>query len=383
MTSTPPAIQERTPLALISRRLSRLVNRKPSSTPAARRTLGVALIGVGNVARWLYLPRLQKPGSGFSLKAVHDVDAAACSKVAGAFHAASCASVPEVINTPGVEVVLICTPTPFHCAAAISALDAGRHVLCEKPLGRTVEEAMRMRDAAVRAQRVGMVNFSYRFRPDLMFAGDIIRSGILGSIHQIWGSVSQGNWFDAAGAPAEKRVDAAAWKYRQDGGVALDLGPHLLDLCRSWLGEVSEVQAWTESLGRPEPRSEAACGISLRFRSGARAQLLTSRLATGSVEQTFLETNGSLGALRVDSQGVSLWTRQEPRWRRLMVPQNPPDFLATFHNAIVDPSARVPDFEDGLRNNELIDAVYASASGGKTITLEPAGAGRSGVGQQE
>ena len=370
MITHPPLIQERTLPHLIGRKLRSLIGSGTPPTPAPQRTLGVGLIGLGNVANWLYRPRLQKPGSGFQLKAVHDVRKDICQKVATATSARAAVSIGELIATPGVDAVLVCTPTVYHHEAVMAALHAGKHVLCEKPLGCSFAEASELQQASVKAKTVNMVNFSYRFRPDLQFAGEIVASGMLGTLHLIWGSLSQGQWFDHNGKPSDQRGDAAPWKFGQDGGVLLDLGPHLLDLCRWWAGEIVDLTAWTESLGVSDKRAEAASGLSLHFKSGCRGHLLTSRLATGSREQTLLELTGTEGALRVNSEGIQLWTRAVPRWRRLLIPGSRQDFLRTFHDAISGVPTRIPTFEDGLRNNQLIDAAYLSAQDGRRVAID-------------
>lgn len=368
--STSPIIQERTLPSLVLRKVDSLLARRRQTPAPPERTIGVGLIGLGNVANWLYLPRLRNPASGFRLQAVYDVRTELCQEVAGASGARAARSIPELIDASGVEAVLICTPTDFHQEAVLAALRARKHVLCEKPLGRSTAEAVAMHQASLAARTVNMVNFSYRFRNDLHFAGEIVASGELGTVHQLWGSLSQGQWFDERCLPANQRSDAAKWKFGENGGVLLDLGPHLLDLCRWWGGEITEISAWTESLGNALPRAEAACGLSLAFKSGGHAQLLTSRLATGSREQTFLELTGTHGALRVDPSGLQLWTRGTPRWRRLLIPTARLDFLRSFHDAISGNSGRIPTFADGLHNNQLIDAAYRSAQEGKRVRLE-------------
>jgi predicted dehydrogenase len=331
--------------------------------------LGAGLVGAGNVARWLYLPRLRRPYAPFRLKAVYDSDTEAARRAAEPLGAEVCASLEALTRRPDVEAVFVCTPVQFHREAVLAALAAGKHVLCEKPLGRSLEEARAMREAARHAGKMNMVDFSYRFRPDLHFVGQIIRSGMLGRIHHLWGSISQGQWFTEDGRPSRERTDAAPWKYGPEGSVVLDLVPHLLDLCRWWLGEIRQVQAWTQRASASAADGQAACGVSLHFETGVVAQLLASRLATGHREQMLLDVSGSQGALRLDQRTLKLWTADQPRWRTILMPAIGPDFLAAFHRSVIDGTESAPTFEDGVKNNEAIDGVLLSARSGAAVSL--------------
>jgi predicted dehydrogenase len=213
-----------------------------------------------------------------------------------------------------------------------------------------------------------MVNFTFRCRPEFQLAAEIIRAGTLGEVYQIWGSISQGRWFTASGRPSHERDDAAAWKY-DFGGVLHDLAPHLIDLARWWLGDLQAVQAWTKQLRAKEAPTIASCGVNLAMQSGAAVQLLCSRLATGAKEQTLLEVNGAQGSLRFSGVGVELWTRDEPRWRRLMVPSDAPRPLERFARAIRRLPTEIPTFWDGYKTNEAIAAIERSAETGERVRL--------------
>jgi predicted dehydrogenase len=371
MNSRPLVIQERT----FARRLARLGDRW-RRRPAARAEVppdqrrGVALIGVGNVARWLYLPRLQAPHAPFRLAAVYDVDQAAAEAVAQQFGARACPSLDAVWHCPEIEAVLVCTPVRYHAEAVEAALRARKHVLCEKPLAYTLAEARTLCRQAQASGCVHMVNFSYRFRPDLMFAVRLIREGVLGRIYHALGTISQGLWFTESGLPSRERVDAAAWKFGPEGGVLLDLGPHLIDFARCCWGEIRQLQAWTRALRDGPAACEDVAGVSFCFEGGTTAQFLTSRWATGHRERTWLEVSGSQGALLLESGVVKLWTRREPRWRTLLIPpREEGDFLDCFARAIGGAPAGVPDFTDGLRNNEAIAAIFESARSRSAIDL--------------
>jgi predicted dehydrogenase len=269
-----------------------------------------------------------------------------------------------------MEAVFVCTPPQAHCEAALAALEAGKHVLCEKPLASSLGEARCMWEAARQTSAVHMVNFSYRFRPEIAFLAKVIHSGLLGRIYHVWGTLSQGEWFTEDGKPAQVRCDATAWRFRPGGGVVLDLIPHLIDLGRFCFGEIEEIQAWTKTF-RPAPTlAEDACGFSLAFKGGPTAHLLVSRWATGHKERLFLEVSGSKGSLVLDQQTLKVWTRDEPRWRTLLIPRpTGGSFLDVFHSAIAGASGEIPTFWDGLKNNEALAGICQSASSGSTTAL--------------
>ena len=100
----------------------------------------------------------------------------------------------ELLHDPEVALVDLCTPTPLHTEQCIAALRAGKHVLCEKPLGRTAEESKSMLDAAEKAGIKHMVAFNYRFVPAIRLVRNLIDSGALGQIYH-WRSVYLQEWF--------------------------------------------------------------------------------------------------------------------------------------------------------------------------------------------
>jgi predicted dehydrogenase len=362
-------LQERTFVNLVKRRLAQKLGKGGAPSAPPGKAIGAGLIGAGNIARWAYVPRFQRKFP-FHLAAVFDVNAAGAKEVAAATGAKACASLDELLRQPEVEAVFICTPAAFHGEAAVAAFAAGKHVLCEKPMAATLDEARRMTAAAQQSGRAHMVHFSYRFRPEFQFLAQLLQSGVIGRVYHVTGTFSQGRWFNENSEPSHERPDATPWKLGPDGGVAEDLGPHLVDLCRSCFGELTEVAAWKRSF-RPGPFvSDDACGLSLGFAGGTVAQVITSRLATGFKEHTSLEFSGSHGAIQFEHGEIKLWTRGEPRWRTLLIPpQLGRDFLDAFHAAITNRGTTVPDFHDGLKNSEALDAIVRSAKSGAVVKL--------------
>ena len=202
-----------------------------------------------------------------------------------------------------------------------------------------------------------------RFQDNMAYIQRLVESGVLGQVYHLWGTMSQGGWFDAASQPSQERPDAAEWKFGPGGGIVLDLGTHMIDLCRFLFGEVDRVQGWTHSFRPGGGECEDATGFSLNFAEGPIAHLLSSRWATGHPTKTVLEISGSEGSLSLDGGGLRLWTRGEPRWRRLFIPtRREGDFLNTFSAAINGTADKYPNFEDGWRNNEIIEEIFRCAA---------------------
>nr|WP_190136937.1 Gfo/Idh/MocA family oxidoreductase [Streptomyces longispororuber] len=151
-----------------------------------------------------------------------------------------------------VGLVDICTPGDSHAEIAIAALEAGKHVLCEKPLANTVEEAEAMAAAAERARargQVAMVGFNYRRVPALALARRLVAEGRLGALRHARFTYLQ-DWLVDPGAPL-------TWRLRKDragSGALGDLGAHIVDLAQYLTGEaVAGVSALTETFVRERP----------------------------------------------------------------------------------------------------------------------------------
>ncbi|MBM3290118.1 MAG: Gfo/Idh/MocA family oxidoreductase [Candidatus Hydrogenedentes bacterium] len=358
--------------ATFANRLKRKLAAKRA--PAAPRVtkgapLGAAIVGVGNVAKWAYLPRL-RAGGGFVLKGVLDVNCEAAESVAREFNARAYGSLDELIADESLAVVFVCSPPKFHRGPVVEALQRNLHVLCEKPLAASIDDARAMRDAANAAPSARtMINFSYRFKPEIAHFIDIVRSGMLGDVYHVSGTLSQGMWFGPDGQPTRARGDEAAWRFQQGGGVVHELGSHLADLLCACFGDAARVGAWARTFQPGDTGCENACGASIEFRGGPVAHVVTSRCATGFKEHTSLEVSGTLGALQYVDGVLRLWTRDAPRWRALLPPAVDGPFLDAFRAAIDDPTRAVPSIQDGYRNCEVLDAMLESARAGRFIEL--------------
>lgn len=186
--------------------------------------LRVGLLGLGSIAQVVHLPILtQLPG--VKLVAVCDVDNAKARAIAARFGIPRVhASDTEVWRADDLDAIVICTPSHLHAEQSICALEAGKHVLVEKPLGLTAQDAQKVIDAAEKAGRTLMVAMNHRYRPDIAALKPFADGGELGTIF-----LTRGAWLNR-----KLRLTRPTWRHRKataGGGALMDLGVQLLDLC--------------------------------------------------------------------------------------------------------------------------------------------------------
>ncbi|MFI8776529.1 Gfo/Idh/MocA family protein [Brachybacterium paraconglomeratum] len=312
----------------------------------------------------------------------------------------------EAISRDDVDIVDICTPGFLHAEIAIAALEAGKHVLCEKPLANDPTEAERMVEVARAARERGQIaalGHTYRRVPALAHARDLVAAGRLGEIRQIRASYLQ-DWL----------VDAEAgmtWRLRKQtagSGALGDIASHAIDQIQFVTGQqVTAVRGRLATMvperpgpDGPEPVTvDDAAWATLELDGGAIASVEASRMATGAKNELALEVYGTKGALRFDLERLDeLWFLDatapvaEQGFARVLVtePEHPylegwwpQGHILGWENAFTnqardlllavrdrDPAAYSPDFEDGLALQWILDAVIAShRADGATVRL--------------
>ena len=308
-----------------------------------------------------------------------------------------------VLARDDVQIVDICTPGHLHAEQAIAALEAGKHVLVEKPLANSVAEAEKMaaaaREAATRGV-IAMTGFTYRRIPALVLARQLIADGKLGQVRQVRVSYLQ-DWLADEAAPM-------TWRLRKEtagSGAMGDLASHAVDQVQFLLGEhVASVSATintfvpqrTGSAG-PEPVTvDDAAWATLRMPSGAVASVEVSRFATGRRNALQIEVYGSGGHLRFDLENLNelhyydagapaalqgsariLVTDAEHPYLEAWWPpghilgwdhaftSQAADFLTAIRSGI-PPAA---SFEDGLAVQRVLDAMERSAAQASTAVV--------------
>src|SRR6185503_2953964 len=210
----------------------------------------------------------------------------------------------KLIEDPRVQVFDNSSTNDFHSEPTIAAAEAGKHVICEKPLGRTADEAyetwQRVEATGVKA----MCAFNYRFVPAVRLAREIIASGELGEIYHFRGRYLQ-EWIIDADFPMVWRLD----KDVAGSGALGDLGAHVIDLARYLVGEIASVSASTRTFVKEREgvavTVDDAVESVVDFADGAVGTIEATRFASGRKNALQFEINGSKGSISFDIERLN------------------------------------------------------------------------------
>ena len=230
-----------------------------------------------------------------------------------------------LVERDDVDLIDICTPGNTHAEIAIAALEAGKHVLCEKPLANTVEEAERMTAAAEAAEARGvfaMCGFSYRRTPALTLARRLVEQGRIGTVRHVRGQYLQ-DWLSDETSPMTWRLD----REKSGSGALGDIGAHSIDAAQYVTGlRISGVSGLLNTFVHERPLSGERTGLggsgsmdggmgqvtvddaaifSARFDGGAIGAFEATRFALGRKNSMRLEVNGTLGSLAFDFEHMN------------------------------------------------------------------------------
>jgi predicted dehydrogenase len=359
----------------------------------------VGVIGAGGIATLRHLPAYKQCEQAGRAELVAVCDPI----VASAESAAETFGVPTVLSDyrdllaiRNLDAVSICTPNVHHEPISLAVIEAGKHVLCEKPLAMSLAGARRMHEAACAAGVKTAVNFRYRWIPAAGFVHDIIHGGELGEIYQVFVNYFNGSLHDPA-TPLRWR------QTRADSGTGAlgDLASHLIDLCRYWIGEFDATLGHFRTFVPERPLVGGGTGtvdvddavsFVARFANGAEGVFNASRCAIGRNNHQRAEIYGTKGAVIYE---IEKWDEGgdrvhlcigsgQARHNGFAQVRVPPQYLTNtpmrtmfdFVDAIRFDRAASPDFLDGLRCQEVMEAVEISAREHAWVTLPlPPGAG--------
>lgn len=263
--------------------------------------IGIGIAGCGAIARTRHIPEyLENPHA--NLIGVFDTVPKRAADIARLYHIHAYASFEEMLKDDSIQAISICTANRFHAEMSISALNAGKHVLCEKPMATSLEEAKMMIDAAQRAGRNLMIGHNQRLNPVHIRAKALLKTGVIGRplafrtafMHkgpEMWSiDRSQNTWFF-------QRESAFL-------GAMCDLGIHKIDLMR-WLLDDEFVEAFAsfatldkrDAAGQPIPVEDNAACV-LRMRKGVLGTLTASWTCYAGEENASL-IYGTGGTMRI------------------------------------------------------------------------------------
>jgi predicted dehydrogenase len=283
-----------------------------------------------------------------------------------------------------VDAVIIATPPAFHATMTLDAIAAGKHILCEKPMAATLDEAIAMRDAANRSGTVAMINFHQRFMAHWSRTAKLIHDGIIGNLVMADIRITM-NPVDYLAAPGWSDTKAGWFSHAAQSGGLLgsSVGPHLIDLMQWIGGPISEVSART-IVSRPtitlpdgsEVRgidAEDGFAILARYESGA---ILTLRGApvVDSSNDWDMELFGDDGTLIIDARELLLSKPgdKEPAPIEQPTQVNPRTgiaslFVDAIHAGGVSPH---PNFDDGVAAQAVLEATLQAAQSGEWVNVE-------------
>lgn len=314
-----------------------------------------------------------------------------------------------VIERDDIDLVDICSPGASHVGLAIAALEAGKHVLCEKPLANSVADAQEMAAAAARAAERGvfaMVGFSYRRVPAITLARDLVAAGRIGAIRQVRALYLQ-DWLVDADGPMTWRLDKAL----AGSGALGDIGAHAIDAVQFMTGlAVESVSGILETIVHERPLLGESVGLSGtalsergavtvddvalftgRLAGGALASFEATRFATGRKNAFRIEISGSDGAIAFDFERMNeleFYDGTDPAgeqgFRRIYAtaPEHPyasawwptghglgyeHAFSHQVRDLLVDIDAKTqptPSFAEGLQVQRVLAAVEHSSANG-------------------
>jgi len=301
----------------------------------------------------------------------------------------------EIVADERVQVFDNSGPNNFHAEPSIAAAEAGKHVICEKPLGRDADEAYESWQRVAATGVKHMCAFNYRFVPAVRLAREIIASGELGEIFHFRGRYLQ-EWIVDADFPMVWRLDKSV----AGSGTLGDLGAHVIDLARYLVGEITEVSAATRTFVKDRAGGRVdvddAVESIVEFEGGAVGTIEASRFCLGRKNALSFEINGSKGSLAFDIERLNelqvhykdstpgasaqgfrtvlvseadhpFWQHWWPQGHMLGWEHSFVHELHHFLTAIRDDADVAPHgatFEDGYRAAEICDAMLRSAENG-------------------
>lgn len=309
----------------------------------------------------------------------------------------------KLVARDDIDVIDICTPGNEHMPMAIAALQAGKHVICEKPLTNTLKEAQEVLKLARKVRKKTMVAFNYRRVPAVALAKQLIAEGRIGTIYH-WRAVYLQDWIMDPEFPLVWRLQ----KSKAGSGPHGDLNAHIIDLALHLVGDIDTVVGADATFIKKRPLAEAvdaALGAKggkkmgavtvddatlflARFKNGALGSFEATRFAAGRRNHNRFEINGSKGSLVFNLEKMNelqFYSREDEGhiqgFREIQVGEGSQPYMGAwwppghiigwehsfthefrdFFDAIVNNRKFSPDFAEGAKVQAVLEAVSGSA----------------------
>jgi predicted dehydrogenase len=290
-----------------------------------------------------------------------------------------------LVNDPKVEAIVIASPQETHREIAEAAFALGKPVLCEKPLGASLDDSTAMVAAAEASGVANMVGFNYIRTPASQIAVNLIAQGEIGDVTWFRGEHTEDFYADPS-APASWRTTGMA------NGTMGDLAPHMINAALALIGPIDRVMGVVETVHKTRPGGEVTnddqAQMMCRFENGAMGHLFFSRVATGRKMGYAYEITGTKGAIRFDQEDQNaIWLYRidgpeaERGFRKILTGPEHPNYAPfcqgpghgtgyqdqiiiearDFLEAIATGKPIWPTFRDGHEVNRIVAAVLASS----------------------
>lgn len=369
--------------------------KKPSSgsrkSPApAPKPVRVAILGTGGMAN--RHAELYKQIPGVELVAGCDIDRARVEAYA-AKHGIPASGVytdfATLLRECPVDAISNVTPDAFHAPLSIQALKAGKHVLCEKPLGLDHTQTRAMVAAAKKAGTVAMVNFSYRDWSALQAIATRVRAGEIGELRHVEASYLQ-TWLSAPIWGEWSTTPAWLWRLSTkhgSKGVLGDVGVHIVDFATFAAGTpikklFAQLKAFPKApknrIGEYPLDANDSALMQVEFANGALGVIHTTRWATGHANRLALKLHGTKGAFSFDSDlghdryraclGADTRTATWQEVKADPTPNNHQRFIAAIRGGVRATEAQ-PDFARGSEIQRVLDACFESDSARQPVKV--------------
>jgi predicted dehydrogenase len=358
-----------------------------------RERIRIGVIGVGFGAK-VQIPGFQDEG--------FEVVAVCARRRESAEEAAKSLGVPHVytdyrdmLARPDLDAVSIVTPTVLHHEITMAALEAGKHVLCEKPFAMNQQQAREMLQKAQQTGLTAMVTHEFRFTPGRAYVKELLQQGFIGELRNASVTLALGG-----GRNRTREAGPLPWRsfYSQGGGDLAGIGSHYIDCLRDWFGEIKEVCGRAFADGTvAKTNSNVSGGDSddsfsflVTFAKGGWASM-SANFAAPVASGVRIEIHGTDGTLVTPQPGgnpppdgiVLAGKRGDKQLRELPTPDRfrllPDDrdarlsafriLVQRFRQGISEGTSPEPNFYDGYRCQQIIDAVMESGQSGRWIEI--------------
>ncbi len=353
-------------------------------------TINIAILGCSKIAHIHAKAILQIPELSF--KAVWSRTPDSALKFAEVFSVKAYSSIREMIKAENIQLAIICNAHPYHAAVAIEAMEAGAHVMIEKPLASTLQDCDLIIEAAQRMNRKAGVISQRRWYLPIQRMKEAIDEGKIGS--PMLGTIQMLGWRNRA--YFEGDAWRGSWKL-EGGGVLVNQSPHQLDLLLWLMGDIDEVFGYWSNINHPYIEVEDTAVAIIRFRNGGLGNILVSNSQKPGIygKIHIHGRNGSSigaqlegGAMFLpgktsiqEAPKLDIWT--VPGEEHLMEEWNEADSrefhsidsmiyyfkqqLVDFADAILKDHPPLVSFEDGRKTVELFTAIYRSQRDGRPV----------------